>query len=224
MLSWLTRRLRSSIGKKLVIAITGLLLVGFVIIHLLGNLLLFVGPQAYNEYAHKIHSAPELLIVAEVGLFALLFGHIYLAIAIALENRRARSTDYAMKISKIDTGALTAPASNFMVTSGLIVLVFLIVHLSDFKFELRNRGMESELPFDKAIRLLHDPVTFITYVVGSIVLGYHLSHGFQSAFHTLGLRHPKYAPIIRTLSILLALVVGLGFASFPVWATGIHGK
>jgi succinate dehydrogenase / fumarate reductase cytochrome b subunit len=223
-LSWLKQVATTSIGRKFLMALTGLGLVLFVVVHLAGNLLLFAGPEAYNDYAHKLHANEGLLMVAETGLFAIIVVHLWNAFITARANRAARSRDYAMKVSKIDASPLAAPASNVMVASGLIILLFLIVHLSDFKLELRNPGPEGELPFDKAVRLLHDPLTWIVYVVGSAVLGYHLSHGFQSAFQTLGLRHPKYSPAIRTASHILAVVIGVGFASFPVWATGVAAK
>jgi succinate dehydrogenase / fumarate reductase, cytochrome b subunit len=222
-LNWLTRATSSSIGRKLVLAVTGLGLTVFVIAHLAGNLLLYVGAGAYNDYAKKLHENEGLLMIAETGLF-LFFGlHIYNALVTARANRKARPDDYLLKVSKIDKSPLAAPPSNVMVASGIIVLLFLMLHLSDFKLELRNPGPAGELPFDKAVRLLHDPVTWITYVVGSVVLGYHLSHGFQSAFQTLGFNHPKYSCGVRKVSVVLAFVIGAGFASFPIWATGVKG-
>ncbi len=222
-MSWFTRAASSSIGRKFVLAVTGLGLTLFVIAHLAGNLLLYVGADAYNEYAEALHKNEGLLMIAETGLFAFFALHIYNALVTARLNRAARPDEYLVKVSKIDKSPLTAPASNVMTASGILVLLFLMVHLSDFKLELRNPGPPGELPFDKAVRLLHDPITWITYVVGSIVLGYHLSHGFQSAFQTLGFSHPKYSPTIRGVSVLLACVIGAGFASFPIWATGVKG-
>lgn len=223
-MSWLKQVATTSIGRKLLMALTGLGLVLFVVVHLAGNFLLFAGPEAYNDYAHKLHANEGLLMVAETGLFAIIVIHLWNAFTTARANRAARPRDYAMKVSKIESSPLAAPASNVMVASGIIVLLFLIVHLSDFKLELRNPGPEGELPFDKAVRLLHDPLTWVVYVVGSAVLGYHLSHGFQSSFQTLGLRHPKYTPGIRFASHFLAFVIGAGFASFPIWATGVGAK
>lgn len=222
-MSWFTRAASSSIGRKVVLAVTGLGLTLFVIAHLAGNLLLYVGADVYNDYAKKLHANEGLLMIAETGLFAFFGLHIYNALVTARANRKARPEEYLVKVSKIDKSPLTAPPSNVMVASGVIVLLFLMVHLSDFKLELRNPGPPGELPFDKAVRLLHDPITWITYVVGTVVLGYHLSHGFQSAFQTLGFNHPKYSGCIRSVSIILACIIGAGFASFPVWATGVKG-
>lgn len=211
----------SSIGKKVLMAITGLLLCGFLVAHLGGNLLLFKSPESYNEYAHALHHQEVLLIFAEIGLLVLFVVHIYLGLKTKQENSDARPIPYAMRQSKMEQGPMAAPASNVMFGTGIIVLLFLIIHLSDFRFELRNTLTDSaavEQPYEKAARLLKDPLTAISYIIGSLVLGYHVLHGFQSAFQTLGLNHPKYTPFIKTVSLIFAIVVGVGFASFPIWA------
>jgi succinate dehydrogenase / fumarate reductase cytochrome b subunit len=106
-----------------------------------------------------------------------------------------------------------------MVT-GVVVLAFLLVHLSDFKwFDLRHTAPATNLePFDKALVILQDKISFAVYIVGSVVLGYHVLHGFQSAFQTLGFNHPKYTPFIKFLSLVFAITVAVGFGSFPLWA------
>jgi succinate dehydrogenase / fumarate reductase cytochrome b subunit len=106
----------------------------------------------------------------------------------------------------------------WMFISGAIVLGFLIVHLADFTWELRLRGDTGESPFDKAVRILRNPLSFAVYVVGSIILGAHLWHGFASAFQSLGLNNPKYHRLLDRASIVFAIVIGLGFAAFPLWA------
>lgn len=216
-MNWLWTALSSSIGKKVLIAITGLGLCGFLIAHLAGNLLLYAGPEAYNHYADSLHAQKALLVVAELGLLLLFLGHLSLALRTTSENNSARPQEYAMKQSKQPSPPLAKPASSIMFGTGVVVLLFLLLHLMDFRFELRNH-VTGERPFDKAIRLLHDPLTFTVYIVGSLVLGYHVLHGFQSAFQTLGLRHPKYTPAIKRLSVAFALIVALGFASLPLMA------
>lgn len=216
---WLIKAFSTSIGKKLVMAVTGLALCGFLVVHLGGNLLLYVGADEYNHYAHTLHAQKILLVIAETGLFALFAGHILLAFKTDTENRAARPIAYAMKQTKMEEGPLAAPASSVMMITGILVFLFLLLHLADFKFELRHteeiKGLE---PFDKARVLLTDWITFIVYIAGSAVLGYHVLHGFQSAFQTLGLNHPKYTPIIRFLSFVFAVTVAVGFGSFPLWA------
>ncbi len=216
---WLIGAFSSSIGKKVVMAITGLALCGFLIVHLGGNLLLYVGADKYNHYAETLHAQEFLLLGAEIGLLVLFVGHIWLAFSTKIENDAARPVGYALRRSKMEEGPLAAPASSVMFGTGIIVLLFLLLHLADFKFKLRHsEEIESLKPYAKAIFLLRDPITFVVYIAGSAVLGYHVLHGLESAFQTLGLNHPKYTPIIKFLSLVFAIIVAVGFASFPLWA------
>ncbi len=200
-MNWLTKALTSSIGKKFVMAITGLLLCGFLVVHLAGNLLLYVGPEAYNKYAHTLHSQEWFIKIAEAGLLVLFVGHIGLAVRTWSENRAARKARYLQKTSKLDACDTTSPApaaaETWMFWSGVVVLIFLLVHLADFHFGVRLKGPEGEQPFDKAARILHEGSTFWIYLVGCLVLGIHLTHGFSSAFQSLGINHPKYNTLIR---------------------------
>lgn len=217
-MNWLIRALSSSIGKKFVMGITGLLLCGFLITHLAGNLLLYVGAEEYNHYAHALHEQKALLAVAEVGLFVLFLAHLIIAFATTKENKAARNQDYAVKETKQKAPLLAFFPHNVMWITGVIVLGFVLLHLADFRLELRNKGPEGEEPFDKAVRLLHDPITFGGYIAGVLVLGLHLSHGFSSAFQSLGLSHPKYNKFIQCAGTIFAIIVAVGFASFPIWA------
>lgn len=216
---WLTKAFSSSIGKKIVMAITGLALCGFLVVHLGGNLLLYVGAEKYNNYAHALHAQDILLKVAEIGLLVLFLGHLWMALTTALENNAARPIDYAVRQSKRDEGPFAKPASAVMMVTGVVVLAFLALHLMDFRFPMRHRSEIADLqPYEKALVFLRDPLSSLVYVVGSLVLGYHVLHGFQSAFQTLGINHPKYTPAIKFLSVVFAVIVAAGFASFPVWA------
>ena len=223
-MNWLWKALSSSVGKKVLMAITGLGLCGFLIAHLAGNLLLYVGPAAYNHYAESLHAQQALLLVAEVGLLLLFVVHIGLSLKVTQDNQTARPIGYEVKQSKLPQAPLAKPAREIMFGTGIVILLFLILHLADFKFELRAEHVAGELPFDKAVRLLRDPLSFVVYIVGSLVLGYHVMHGFQSAFQTLGLNHPKYTPTIKKLSVVFALIVGLGFASFPLFGFARKSK
>jgi len=216
--AWVVRAFCSSIGKKIVMAITGLALCGFLVMHLGGNLLLYVGAEHYNHYAHTLHAQAILLWIAELGLLVLFVAHIWLAFSTKFENDAARPTAYAVKQTKMEEGPLAAPASSTMFITGIVVLLFLILHLWDFKFEHFSNQFENLTPYVKARVLLRSGLTFVVYIVGSLFLGYHVLHGFQSAFQTLGINHPKYTPAIRFLSVAFGIVVALGFASFPLWA------
>ena len=216
---WLIKALSTSIGQKIVMAITGLALCGFLIVHLGGNLLLYVGAPQYNHYAHRLHAQEALLLVAEIGLLVTFLLHIWLALKTSSENTAARPTEYAMRQSKMDQGPLAGPPSAIMLVTGVIVLGFLLVHLSDFRlFDLRHKAsVPNPFPYLRALTILRDPISAIVYFVGSIALGYHVLHGVESAFQTLGLNHPKYTPIVKSLSKIFALIVALGFGSFPIW-------
>lgn len=216
-MNWLWKALSSSIGKKVLMAITGLGLCGFLVAHLAGNLLLYVGPDAYNHYAHSLHAQQMLLLVAEVGLLLLFVTHIVVSVKTTQENQSARPIGYEVKQTKLPQASLAKPAHDIMFGTGIVVLLFLILHLMDFRFGIRGEHIPGEEPFDRAIRLLKNPLSFVVYIVGSLVLGYHVLHGFQSACQTLGMNHPKYTPTIKKLSVVFALVVGLGFASFPIY-------
>jgi len=223
-LSLLVKALSSSVGKKFVMGFTGLLLCGFLVAHLAGNLLLYLGPDAYNKYAHTLHSEPALLFVAEVILYALFVIHILLAFTVTSQNRAARGQGYEVKHSKLDAAPHTTSSpvhpEAWMFTSGAIVLFFLIVHLFQFTWQKWPwfTTPPGEEPFDKAIRILNDNFTSVVYVIGVIILGIHLWHGFASAFQSLGITHPKYAALIKWVGVIFACVIAIGFASFVVFA------
>ena len=225
---WLLNALSTSVGRKVVLAITGLLLCGFLVAHLAGNLLLHVpdGGKSYNEYAHALHKQAALLAIAEVGLFGLFIAHIVIALQVSAENRSARKVGYAVTRSKQE-GRYAMEGyrpDTWMLVTGIVVLGFLILHLMDFKLELRAKEFYQHAdgsvfePADKANALLSSSnlITIVGYTLGSLALIAHLAHGFQSAFQTLGINHPKYTPLIKTIGLIFAFVIGVGFASFPI--------
>ena len=220
-LRWFFRLLSSSIGQKFVMAITGLLLCGFLVVHLEGNLLLFVNAEKYNAYAHFLHSQEELLMVAETGLFLLFLSHLYLAFATAWGNGKSRIDQYAMKQTKQPRSLLAASPSTWMFASGAAVLGFVILHLIDMKFQARPDityldEHDPNAPYATAVAVLSNPISRVVYTLGVIVLGFHLSHGVSSAFQSLGLNHPKYTPLIKWIGRLFAFAIAVGFASLPV--------
>jgi succinate dehydrogenase / fumarate reductase cytochrome b subunit len=197
---------------------TGLLLCGFLVAHLAGNMLIFQGAEHYNNYAKKLHEN-ELLPLAEAGLLVLFVLHILLSFTTARTNTSARPIGYAEKRSKL-TGSTIVHAHNFMFITGVIVLGFTLLHLSDMRFahlSLRLKYDSAMMPAEHAMHVLRDPISATVYLLGSLVLGVHLSHGFQSAFKSLGLNHPKYTPILGKLSVLFAIVIGFGFAWLPFY-------
>jgi succinate dehydrogenase / fumarate reductase, cytochrome b subunit len=214
----------TTIAQKLVVGLSGLLLVGFLITHLAGNLLLYSSSgdhKLYNDYAHMLHANP-LLPLAEIGLLVLFLAHIVVSLTLVVRNRRARPQDYAVKQSKRGKTAVTA--HNIMHVTGLIVLLFVVLHLVDFQTGITHPVHEGQLPAERAIRILRSPLSASVYTLGVLLLGYHLYHGIQSGFQTIGASNPKVTPYIRAIGIVLAVVFALGFASFPIWANFLLRK
>jgi succinate dehydrogenase / fumarate reductase cytochrome b subunit len=213
-MSPLVRLLTSSIGRKLLMAATGLLLIGFLVVHLTGNLLIFVGPTAFNEYSHALISN-HFIYLAEFGLLALFVLHLGAGIAVTRANRAARPDRYAVKRRAGHTSNKSL-ASTTMILSGLVVLVFVPIHLLTFKF-----GAWYQDPQALGMRDLHrlvlevfrDPLHVAWYVVAMAVIGFHLWHGFASGLETLGIasRRP-----VRRFSRLLAVALAGGFAIIPI--------
>jgi succinate dehydrogenase / fumarate reductase cytochrome b subunit len=212
MLPWLQSFLRSSIGKKASMAVSGLLLVGFLIAHLAGNLTLFAdgNGQAFDAYAAQLRSLGPLLLAAELGLLALFLTHIAFAAWTTWQNRRARSSRYALPASH---GGRTF-ASGTMPLTGLVVLFFLVVHLVHFRFD----AAFAEGPAALVRATLSQPLPAAIYLLGALALTIHLVHAIPSALQTLGWHHPRWTPVLARTGLVLAVVLGLGFASFPVYA------
>lgn len=207
--------LESSIGKKIMVAAAGILLCGFLITHLAGNLLMFVGGEAFNRYAEALEHNP-LLPIAEIGLLALFLAHIVLSIRATLANRAARPEGYQVYKGK---GART-PGSRSMAVTGLLILAFVIVHVATFKYNVG--GTKGPDLFNHVLGWFANPYYAIFYVlaVGGVAL--HLSHGVQSALQTFGVSHPRYTPVLRKAGLAFAVLMFIGFASLPVYFGFIH--
>lgn len=220
-MSWLLNALKSSVGKKFVMGGTGLFLCFFLVVHLAGNLLLYISADAYNHYAHALHANVAFLILAEVLLYLAFAGHLLLAYATVTENLAARPIAYGhprkSKVpGRVANFAGLTPDSTMAIT-GAIVLFFIIVHVADFKFEIGWGQLEKAEPFTKAQVILGSMTRKVIYLIGSLVLGVHVSHGLASAFQSLGVNHPKYTPIIKKVAMVFSLVVAVGFGSFAAW-------
>lgn len=222
-LTWVLRLLNSSVGRKCVMGTTGLLLCGFLVAHLAGNLLLFAGQKKFDHYAHTLHSQ-EWLPLAEAGLLVLFLAHIYLAFATAKDNKSARTVEYAVKQTKIRGKMLEVPPpSNWMFASGAVILAFLILHLIDLRLGLRpdvSYAEESDA-YRNTIEIVSNPYSRLIYGIGVIFLGFHLSHGFAAAFQSLGLSHPKYTPTIKLLGKVFAIAIATGFFLIVVFVPGL---
>ena len=215
-MSWVATFAKSSVGKKNVMAITGLALCGFLVTHLLGNFLLLVSPEAFNKYGHALITNP-LLIPAEIVLALLFFSHIGLALKLTRDNHHARSERYHMKVR---SGHGATFASSTMIYTGLITLVFLVLHLIHFKFgpvyEIEYDGVVMRDLYKTVFETFQNPGIVAWYVFASLSLALHVSHGFQSSFQSLGFRHPKYTPFISLISKLYAVFIGVGYSALPI--------
>lgn len=209
----LSRFLLSSLGRKFVMAVTGFLLVGFSIAHLAGNLTLYGDLEegtTFIEYAEGIHSLGPLLYVAEIGL-VLLFGvHVWMAFQLTKGNKSARPVAYAQSSPEATV------ASKTMFISGAVVLGFIIVHLINFRFAEGAAAPHADELYGYVKETLANPLFAAIYLIGSITLGFHLSHGFRSAFQSLGANHPRLNMIAGRIGLLLSILIGAGFASFPI--------
>jgi succinate dehydrogenase / fumarate reductase cytochrome b subunit len=205
--------------RKWVVGLTGLGLVLYTVLHLAGNLAIFGDPVKYNGYAAMLHGSP-LLIVAEVFLYAAFAFHVLLAVAFTVNGRKARGHGYkVMRSKRPGSGNFDLLSHRLMIVTGLIVLGFLIVHV----WQLRLTHQEGIDLHAKVVGILRNPAWGILYFIGSILTGWHIYRGFQSAFRSMGFHHPRYTPWMSRLGILLAVVLGLGFAAMPIWALATKG-
>ena len=205
----------SSIAKKAVMAITGLLIIGFLAIHFTGNLLLFAGPQAYNQYAHKLASNP-LFYLAEAGLLLTFAYHIVSGFQVWARNRAARPEGYQMQ-KRLGKGTFM---SKTLIISGIVILAFLILHLVSFKFgEYIPSAENPDIRdfYSLVVAKFHIGWYVFTYVACIAVMGLHLSHGFQSAFRTLGFSNDRTLEMLRWISYSLAALFVLGYSAFPLY-------
>lgn len=217
--------LNSSLGKKIVMAVSGAGLLAFVVGHMVGNLQIFLPPEAINRYAHFLQSTPELLWPVRIGMLTLLVLHVWSALRVSAENKAARPIAYAK-----DPAAKTASyASRTMLVSGVVIACFLVFHL--LHYTVRVEGINgSSVPFSS----LKDPVTghndvyamvvagfkvwYVTvfYVIGITLLCLHLSHGISALFQSLGLMNRAYRSGIDNLARGLAILLFCGYVIIPV--------
>lgn len=209
---------RSSLGKKFVMAITGLLLFAFVVGHMLGNLQIFLGTESINAYAEFLQSRPGLLWAARVGLLVLVALHITSGIQLALENRRARPVGY--ENSKVVASSL---ASRTILFSGLIILAFILYHLSHFTFGfvapdfLRFKDAWGRHDVYRMMVVgFSNPWASVFYVISMGLLCLHLSHGTSSLFQSLGMKRKSWAPFFDRFAKTAAVVIFVGNTSIPV--------
>ena len=223
-MSWLGKFLTSSIGKKLIMSLTGLFLIIFLVVHLIGNLQLLSddGGEQFNLYA-KFMTTNPLIKVVSYGLYAFIVIHVVQGILLWLKNRSARGSErYAVQKTRA-TGTTASLAKN-MGWLGVIILIFLLIHMYQFWLQMKMDALPYATYDGVTVKNLYEPVKIafmnvgfvVFYVISMIIMGLHLKHGFQSAFQTLGLNHKKYTPFIKGLGIAYSILIPLGFALIPL--------
>jgi succinate dehydrogenase / fumarate reductase, cytochrome b subunit len=211
--------LSSSIGKKIIMGITGLFLISFLIIHCFLNSLIFFndGGLTFNEGAHFMgHN--WLIRAMEIVLFLGIILHVIQALVLTIQNRRARPVSYA----KFDGAANSTWYSRSMGLLGTLILIFMIIHLAHFWVKSRITGLPGEDANGRENLYAVMQTTFayawvvVLYCLAMISLAYHLLHGFQSAFQSLGLNHKKYTPFIKKFGVAFSVIIPVIFAAMPL--------
>lgn len=215
--------LTSSIGKKIIMGVTGFALVAFVFVHMAGNLQIFLGQEALNNYAHMLKAVPEILWAFRLGLLAMVVLHIAAAAGLVMENRAARPLGYVAEKNA------ASYASRTMIWSGFIVLSFIVYHLLHFTVQATDpeyRDMKAPLEhldgklvpdvYHMVIAGFSAPWVSAFYILSVGLLCLHMSHGVQSMFQSLGLRNKRSAPFLDTFSAAYAVLIFLGMSAVPV--------
>lgn len=210
--------IKTSIIKKQITGLAGLLLCLFAIIHLAGNLLMLLSAEAFNRYAHALVSNPFIYGV-ELALLFILLIHLGLTLRLQWENRAARPLKYTMRKT---TGRGATHASSSMIYTGITLLVYLIFHIWHFKYgpnyPVSYNGMEMR-DLDRLIREHFQPVLNVGfYLLAMMAFGVHLSHGFWSAFQSFGFSHARYTRKLKRASIVFGIAMSIGFSILPLWA------
>lgn len=202
----------ASIFKKVLMAITGLLLVGFLVSHLAGNLLIYAGADTFNGYASLLESKPLLVDAAEIGLLLIFLLHIFMALTLTGENSAARPASYEVR----KTAGESTLASRTMWYTGLVVFLFVVLHVYHFKFGAKKDG-ETMVLWQLVTGEFHKPWVVGLYVAAMALLGLHISHGIGSMFQSLGLFSANRRRV-RQIGALIGWILVIGFASLPLYS------
>ena len=211
------RVLSSSVGMKLLIGVTGFALFVYLVVHVVGNLMIFGGQAAFNKYAFTLEGNP-LIPVIEFGLLLIFLVHVYKTVRMFLRNRTARPVRYA-KTTYAGPPSRKTIASATMIVSGLWLLVFIVIHVKAFRY-----GIEYEWPaggrdlYRLEMENFANPLTVGFYVISMLVVGSHLWHGMSSSVQSLGLDHPRWTPRVLAAGKVLAVVIAGSFIAIALWA------
>jgi succinate dehydrogenase / fumarate reductase cytochrome b subunit len=211
----------SSTGRKVLNGLTGLFLCIFILIHLVGNLALYIGAKPFNLYAHFLEGLGGLIIALEAGIVAGFLVHMLTATFVWISKWRARPVRYK-KVKGADGASHRTFSSLTMLYTGLLLGIFTVIHLINFKYGAKYfisyDGKEVRDLYRLVIEVFSQRWYVLSYIVIMILLGYHLRHGFWSAFQSLGISHPKYSKLIYIAGYFFAVLMALGFLIIPIWA------
>lgn len=201
----------STNGKKALMAVSGLILLLFVLGHMLGNLQVFEGPDQFNKYAELLRTLPEGLWAVRIILLIMVVLHIVTAVQLAIRKKQARPVGYAKKENTV-----SSYASRTMYWSGPIVLAFIIYHLLDFTFGNLNPNYVEGNVYHNVIASFSNPIISGWYIFSMLLLALHLRHGAWSMFQSLGVAHPRHNAFLKKAAIVFAAVIFFGFIAVPV--------
>jgi succinate dehydrogenase / fumarate reductase cytochrome b subunit len=201
----------STVGKKAVMAVSGIFLFLFVIAHLVGNLQFFEGPEKMNAYGRFLRIEPALLWGARITLFVMVALHIWSSILLAIRKNQARPQSYVKKKAVSSTYA-----SRTMYWSGPIIAIFVVYHLLDFTFGVANPGYQEGEIYANIVRSFQNPLISGFYILAMALLCMHLYHGAWSMFQTLGVGSPRYTPLLKRFAGVISIAIFLGFVSIPL--------
>jgi succinate dehydrogenase / fumarate reductase cytochrome b subunit len=207
----------SSVGTKLLIGVTGLLLFAYLLLHLAGNLLVFAGQTTFNAYSHTLISNP-LTVPVEIALLLVFLVHVYKTVTMWFANQRTRPIGYQKK-SWAGYKSRKSLASTTMIWTGLATFLFVGIHLAQMKYgawyQIGNPAIRDL--YRTEVEVFSSPLWVAVYVVCMILIGFHLRHGISSAFQSIGVDHPVYTKRLIVVGTMLAIVIGGGFAIIPIW-------
>jgi len=208
-MNWIIDMFRTSIGKKLLMAFTGMGFCIFLLIHLIGNLTLYGGKDFFLSYVEHLHALGPLIVIAECGLLLFAVIHVTTGVILFIENQRARPVGYVMKKN---AGGRTIGSATMPYT-GILILAFIIIHLLNVHFV----DLSQQTIFQVLKNTFSFPPYIVFYTLAVIIVAIHVSHGFWSLFQTLGANHPKYMPFIHGLSIGFSIIIAIGFGFIPAY-------
>ena len=219
----LKRIWKSTVGKKIVMAVSGIMLMSFLVVHLAGNLTLFLpdGGAVFNQYAAMLEGLGVWLYIAEALLLAAFLLHVVAAVQVVLSKRRARSGGYAITVSKGGPSKWSL-ASRSMIITGVALFIFIPVHIWMFKYNMGETyplaaGEHTKDVYGVVFGAFQNPRIVAGYMLVMLLLGLHLRHGFWSALQSLGAMSPRWTPAVYTAGLLFALLLAGGFLFLPLY-------